>query len=50
MSNKFDFGDWWEFGLVLERIDPDDPETTEPVLMETHGNAPFQYPDYDDYE
>ena len=46
----FDFGDWWEFDLALERIDPDDPETTEPVLMETHGNAPSQYPDYDEYE
>jgi hypothetical protein len=47
--DAFDFDDWWTFDLVLERIDPDDTETSEPVLLATHGKAPSQYPDYDDY-
>jgi hypothetical protein len=42
MTLIYDFGDWWEFEITLERIDPADQrrhaETTDP-----HGEPPTQY-------
>jgi hypothetical protein len=38
----FDFGDWWEFGVTLERVDPD-MAIEKPVVLEKHGEPPAQY-------
>jgi hypothetical protein len=42
MTFVFDFGDWWEFGVTLERVDPD-MTIEKPVLLEAHGEPPSQY-------
>jgi len=45
----FDFGDWWEFGVVLERIDKPDGRIKQPKITACKGTPPEQY-DYDDEE
>jgi hypothetical protein len=50
MTYIFDFGDWWEFSLQLEKIDPIDPQLKKPKLLASHGKAPQQYPDVEDWE
>ena len=50
MTYIFDFGDWWQFNVQLERIDPVDPKLKKPKLLESHGEAPEQYPDIDDWD
>jgi hypothetical protein len=42
MTYVFDFGDWWEFSLTLERVDPD-MVIEKPVVLEKHGEPPAQY-------
>jgi hypothetical protein len=42
MTFVFDFGDWWEFGVTLERVDPN-MAIEEPVVLEKHGEPPVQY-------
>ncbi len=42
MTYVFDFGDWWEFEVTLERVDPD-MAIEEPVVLEKHGEPPVQY-------
>jgi hypothetical protein len=44
----YDFGDHWEFGIILEEIVSSDYECIQ--LLEQHGEPPQQYPDYDDWE
>ncbi|WP_339138438.1 MAG: hypothetical protein WGN25_09160 [Candidatus Electrothrix sp. GW3-4] len=44
----FDFGDSWEFQVMVEETDADTPVGSEPVLLKSHGKAPEQYPEYDD--
>jgi hypothetical protein len=44
----FDFGDQWEFEVLLEKIDPDDPTFNMPKILEKHGKAPEQYGYYED--
>ena len=47
----FDFGDNWEFDLVLEAVKPD--HLVQKVkILEAHGEAPEQYPyeDFDDFD
>lgn len=44
MMYLFDFGDNWEFDVELERIDPRDEKKKEPVVVESRGEAPRQYP------
>jgi hypothetical protein len=41
----YDFGDQWLFQVQLERIDPADSAITGPKLIDSHGEAPEQYPD-----
>lgn len=48
LSYVFDFGDWWEFDIILEKIDPPNPEQGKWEILEEHGEPPEQYPDYDD--
>ncbi len=47
MTFLFDFGDKWKFKIVLERIDTT-MEIGQPVLLESHGDAPEQYPSWDE--
>ena len=42
MTYVFDFGDWWEFGVTLERVDPD-MAIEKPLVLEQHGKPPSQY-------
>jgi len=42
MTYVFDFGDWWEFEVTLERVDPD-MVIEKPVVLEKHGEPPAQY-------
>jgi hypothetical protein len=42
MTYVFDFGDWWEFDVTLERVDPG-MVIEEPVILEKHGEPPSQY-------
>jgi hypothetical protein len=46
MTYVFDFGDWWQFGVTLERVDPE-LMIEEPVVLEGHGEPPAQYGWYD---
>ncbi len=43
----FDFGDEWRVRLTLRQIIADDGGTS-PRLLESVGEAPPQYPDYDE--
>ena len=45
----YDFGDNWEFTVALERIDPADGRRKKPVLLESRGKAPEQYPNWEDW-
>jgi hypothetical protein len=44
LSYLFDFGDNWQFDRWLERVDPADPHKKKPVVLESAGKAPTQYP------
>ena len=46
----YDFGDRWAFDVRLERIDPVDRAMRKARLLESHGEAPVQYPGADDWE
>ena len=39
----FDFGDNWEFDLILEEIQPLDQKLKKPKVLKSHGKAPEQY-------
>ncbi len=43
----FDFGDDWRFDVTLEKIEEGNPSKSA-VIVESKGEAPEQYPDYDD--
>jgi len=45
MSFVFDFGDWWEFELELERVEPVEafPSLEGAVVLDERGEAPPQY-------
>ncbi len=44
----YDFGDNWQFEVVLESIAPKDPDFKGAKLLETHGESFPQYPDGND--
>jgi hypothetical protein len=48
MTFLFDFGDNWEFDLTLQQIRPQDSKITQAEILQSHGQAPEQYPDYED--
>ena len=50
MTYLFDFGDCWEFEVTLEQVDPAVKGLPEPVLIDGHGDAPEQYPSWDEEE
>jgi len=47
MDYLFDFGDWWEFDVTLEQVDRD-MVVKGSAILETHGQPPEQYPQWDD--
>lgn len=46
----FDYGDSWEFAVQLLSIDEDEDHPKKPEIVETKGEAPDQYPYYDDFD
>ena len=48
MTYVFDFGDNWEFSVLLEEIQPGKPKRKSDKILEAHGEAPEQYPDWDE--
>jgi hypothetical protein len=49
MTFVFDFGDWWEFEVTLERVDAG-MALDKPVILEAQGGPPDQYPVWDGEE
>lgn len=43
----FDFGDHWKFNVLLEEIQPGQPQRDSDKILEQHGKAPEQYPSWD---
>jgi hypothetical protein len=43
MEYLFDFGDRWEFDVLLQAIAPPNPEMTKPQIIESKGQPPKQY-------
>lgn len=50
MTYVFDFGDWWEFTVQLEKIDTNDTRINCRDILERRGESPEQYPEYWDEE
>ena len=46
----FDYGDGWQFNVELKEIRKGDKGTAKPVIIESVGKAPVQYPPYADEE
>jgi hypothetical protein len=47
MTLLYDFGDNWRFTVKLEKIDPPGPKKAKVRVVESHGKAPEQYPEWD---
>jgi hypothetical protein len=47
MTYVFDFGDWWEFEVTLEEVDPTGKALPGPALVDGRGDAPEQYRRWD---
>jgi hypothetical protein len=48
MAFVYDFGDNWTFNVLLESVQPRDRRQKRPLLLESRGEAPEQYPSYDE--
>lgn len=48
MNYVFDFGDYWEFSILLEEIQSGKPKRNSDKILESHGEAPEQYPSWDE--
>jgi hypothetical protein len=48
MKYTFDFGDNWQFQILLEEIGPPDKKMKRPRVIESHGKAPKQYRDWNE--
>lgn len=44
MAYLYDFGDHWQFEVLLENINPEDPYLHAPKILDTKGISPEQYP------
>ena len=44
----FDYGDDWTFEVAFLRLEPREPKARYPKVLESKGEAPEQYPDWDD--
>lgn len=50
MEYLFDFGDQWRFTAELEEIQPPNPKFKKAKILETRGESPEQYADWEDYD
>jgi hypothetical protein len=50
MKFLYDFGDNWEFQVTLEEVREGTKKLKHPKVIAEHGEAPDQYPDWDDEE
>lgn len=50
LTYTFDFGDNWQFEVLLESIAPPDKKLKHARLLESKGKAPEQYPSWDEEE
>ena len=50
MTYIFDFGDWWEFDVQLEKVEADRSRQNYEAILEGHGEPPLQYPNWDDWD
>jgi hypothetical protein len=48
MTLIYDFGDNWRFDVQLEAIEPPGAKIKAPRILEEHGQAPEQYPSWDE--
>lgn len=46
MTYYYDFGDNWEFEIILDTIQPPNLTFKTPKVLEKHGTAPEQYPEW----
>jgi hypothetical protein len=46
----FDYGDEWHFGVKLARTSEIEPSASYPRIVASHGPAPRQYPDVEDWD
>lgn len=44
----FDYGDCWQFEVILEKIDSEKKQHKKPQIMKVQGKAPPQYGDFDE--
>lgn len=44
MRLTYDFGDNWDFTVTLESVEPPESKLKAPRIVESHGEAPEQYP------
>jgi len=47
MELEYEFGDGWEFTVKLVRVEPPGSKIKPSRILESHGEAPEQYPDAD---
>ncbi len=47
MTYIFDFGDWWEFDVQLEKIET--AKSNYAAIVDRHGESPPQYPDWEEW-
>ncbi|MGO9812649.1 MAG: IS1096 element passenger TnpR family protein [Isosphaeraceae bacterium] len=47
MKLLYDFGDSWLFTIKLERVESPGAKVKAPRILESHGTAPAQYPDWE---
>ncbi len=50
MEFIYDFGDWWEFTILLEEIREMNNKDAKPELLKKHGTPPEQYPSEDEWD
>ncbi|MGB3492059.1 MAG: hypothetical protein WBA57_04985 [Elainellaceae cyanobacterium] len=50
MTYLFDFGDNWEFDVLCEEFQEGKPKGKSGKILEKHGKAPEQYPNWDEDE
>ena len=48
MEYVFDFGDYWQFIVELEAIQPPNPKSQKAKILESRGKSPEQYPNWED--
>jgi len=50
MQFEYDFGASWRFNVTLENVEPPNRRMKKPRIVESHGKAPKEYWDEDEYD